>query len=165
MDGRVEAVIFASPKPVSRELLARAVGPECNLDLLIDDIRAELTGRPYELVAVAGGFQQRTRKRFAETIRAAVGLGDGARSLSCSRTMRRCRRQDSHSPQREERSGGMLEMIERYLPQDAAASCSIGSQGARPRLDVRWRWDAISRSMLRWIGAAPPSPDCRSIGS
>jgi segregation and condensation protein B len=80
--GRVEAVIFASPNPVSRELLARVVGPECNLDLLIDDIRAELSGRPYELVAVAGGFQHRTRKRFAETIRAAVGLGDGAMSLS-----------------------------------------------------------------------------------
>jgi hypothetical protein len=28
--GRVEAVIFASPTPVSREALARVVGPECN---------------------------------------------------------------------------------------------------------------------------------------
>jgi hypothetical protein len=44
--GRVEAVIFASPKPVSRETLARIVGPDCNLDLLIDYIRAELSGRP-----------------------------------------------------------------------------------------------------------------------
>jgi hypothetical protein len=44
--GRIEAVIFASPTPVSREALARVVGPDCNLDLLIDDIRAELADRP-----------------------------------------------------------------------------------------------------------------------
>ena len=79
--GRVEAVIFASPTPVSREALARVVGPDCNVDLLIDDIRAELADRPYDLVAVAGGFQHRTRKRFAETIRL-VGLADGVRSMS-----------------------------------------------------------------------------------
>ena len=80
--GRVEAGIFASPTPVSRGALAGVVGPDCNLDLLIDDIRAELANRPYDLVAVAGGFQHRTRKRFAETICASVALGDGVRSLS-----------------------------------------------------------------------------------
>jgi chromosome segregation and condensation protein ScpB len=80
--GRAEAVIFASPTPVSREALARVVGPDCNLDLLIDDIRAELVNRPYDLIAVAGGFHHRTRKRFAESIRASVGLADGVRSLS-----------------------------------------------------------------------------------
>jgi len=80
--GRVEAVIFASPTPVSREALARVVGPDCNLDLLIDDIRAELVNRPYDLVAVAGGFHHRTRKRFAETIRAVVALADGVTSMS-----------------------------------------------------------------------------------
>jgi chromosome segregation and condensation protein ScpB len=73
--GRVEAVIFASPEPVTREMLARVVGRDCSLDLLIDDIRAELTGRPYELVAVAGGWQHRTRKSFAEAIQVATGLG------------------------------------------------------------------------------------------
>ncbi|MFK8254128.1 SMC-Scp complex subunit ScpB [Ancylobacter terrae] len=73
--GRVEAVIFAAAEPVSREVLARVVGPACNLDLLIDDIRAELKGRPYELVAVAGGWQHRTRKGFAEAIRVATGQG------------------------------------------------------------------------------------------
>ena len=52
--GRVEAVIFASPAPVTREVLARVVGKGCNLDLVIDDIKEELRGRPYELVAVAG---------------------------------------------------------------------------------------------------------------
>ncbi|MFG1182854.1 SMC-Scp complex subunit ScpB [Xanthobacter versatilis] len=73
--GRVEAVIFASPVPVDREILARVVGRDCNLDLLIDDIRAELRGRPYELVAVAGGWQHRTRKSFSEAIQVATGLG------------------------------------------------------------------------------------------
>ena len=46
--GRVEAVIFASAEPVLRESLARVVGRGCNLDLIIDDIRDELSGRPYE---------------------------------------------------------------------------------------------------------------------
>lgn len=80
--GRVEAVIFASPEPVTREVLARVVGRDCSLDLIIDDIRAELRGRPYELVAVAGGWQHRTKKAFAEVIRTAIGVGDGARPLS-----------------------------------------------------------------------------------
>ncbi|GEC17154.1 SMC-Scp complex subunit ScpB [Nitrobacter winogradskyi] len=80
--GRVEAVIFASPAPVPREVLARVVGRECNLDLIIDDIRDALRGRPYELIAVAGGWQHRTRKMFAPAIRAATGLGDQVRPLS-----------------------------------------------------------------------------------
>ncbi|UFW92225.1 SMC-Scp complex subunit ScpB (plasmid) [Bradyrhizobium barranii] len=80
--GRVEAVIFASPAPVSREALARVVGRDCSIDLLIDDISDELRGRPYELVAVAGGWQHRTKKVFAEAIRTATGLGDQLRPLS-----------------------------------------------------------------------------------
>ncbi len=67
---RVEAVIFASTEPVSRETLARVVGRDCSIDLLIEDLIEELRGRPYELVSVAGGWQHRTRPRFAETIRA-----------------------------------------------------------------------------------------------
>lgn len=34
---RVEAVIFASAEPVGRETLARVVGKDCSIDLLIDD--------------------------------------------------------------------------------------------------------------------------------
>ena len=82
--GRVEAVIFASPEPVGREVLARVVGRECNLDLIIDDIRDELRGRPYELIAVAGGWQHRTKKGFADAIRAATGLGAETKPLSQS---------------------------------------------------------------------------------
>ena len=69
---RVEAVIFAASEPVSRETLARVVGRECSIVLLIDDLIEELRDRPYELVAVAGGWQHRTRTRFAETIHIAA---------------------------------------------------------------------------------------------
>ena len=51
--------------------LARLVGPRCNLDDLLKDIADELRARPYELVFVAGGWQFRTRPRFAGAIRAA----------------------------------------------------------------------------------------------
>ena len=71
--GRVEAVIFASAEPVLRENLARVVGRGCNLDLIIDDIRDELSGRPYELVSVAGGWSFRTKLGFGDAIRAAIG--------------------------------------------------------------------------------------------
>ena len=80
---RVEAVIFASAEPVSRETLARVVGKDCSIDLLIDDHIEELRDRPYELVAVAGGWQHRTRTRFAETIHASSApTRAGATALS-----------------------------------------------------------------------------------
>jgi segregation and condensation protein B len=80
--GRVEAVIFASPAPATREVLGRVVGKSCNLDLLIEDIREELRSRPYELVVVAGGWRHQTRKGFAEAIHAATGLADRVKELS-----------------------------------------------------------------------------------
>jgi hypothetical protein len=52
----VEAVIFASAEPVSRETLARVVGEDCSIDLLIDALVEALLDRPYELVSVAGGL-------------------------------------------------------------------------------------------------------------
>lgn len=80
---RVEAVIFASTEPVTRETLARVVGKDCSIDLLIEDLREELTGRPYELVSVAGGWQHRTRVRFSQTISASsVPTRGGAAVLS-----------------------------------------------------------------------------------
>jgi len=72
--GRVEAVIFAASSPVSREALARVVGEGCKLENLIDDLRDELKNRPYDLIAVAGGWQLRTRASFGDAIRAASGL-------------------------------------------------------------------------------------------
>ena len=70
---RVEAVIFAAPEPVTRELLSQIVGRECSIDLLIEDICNELAARPYEIVAVAGGWQFRTRPRQADMLKAAFG--------------------------------------------------------------------------------------------
>jgi segregation and condensation protein B len=70
---RVEAVIFAAPEPVTREILARLVGRDCSIDLLIEDIANELAARPYEIAAVAGGWQFRTRPRQAEVLNAAFG--------------------------------------------------------------------------------------------
>ncbi|MBB6414297.1 chromosome segregation and condensation protein ScpB [Mesorhizobium sangaii] len=87
--GRVEAVIFAANEPVTRSVLARVVGRNCNLELIIDDIRAELTGRPYELVAVAGGWQHRTKNAFGDVIHAAFGQqgGQGEKELSQSEAL------------------------------------------------------------------------------
>ncbi|QLF71525.1 SMC-Scp complex subunit ScpB (plasmid) [Peteryoungia desertarenae] len=66
---RVEAVLFASSEPVPREVLTRVVGRDCSVDLLIDDINAELDLRPYEIIRVAGGWQHRTKSRFGDTIK------------------------------------------------------------------------------------------------
>jgi segregation and condensation protein B len=75
--GRVEAAIFASSAPVPREKLAMLVGKACKLDELIADIADELRARPYDLAFVAGGYQLRTKPRYADAIRAA-----------CSRSLR-----------------------------------------------------------------------------
>lgn len=85
--GRIEAVIFASPEPVTRETLARVVGRDCNIDRVIDDIRAELRGRPYELISVAGGWQHRTRAAFAAAIRTASGVREKTVELSESEAL------------------------------------------------------------------------------
>jgi len=68
---RVEAAIFASPKPVPREALVRLVGESCRFDDLIADLIHELRGRPYDLALVAGGYRLQTKSRFAQAIRAA----------------------------------------------------------------------------------------------
>jgi len=74
--GRIEAVIFASASPVSREDLARVVGQGVSVDLLIEDIQAELRQRPYEVVAGANGWLIRTRVQFAQAIRVAADVNE-----------------------------------------------------------------------------------------
>ncbi len=78
---RVEAVIFAASAPVPRELLSRVIGRDCSIDLLIEDISSELSARPYEIVAVAGGWQFRTRPRQAEVLQAALGQGPASSGI------------------------------------------------------------------------------------
>ncbi|MER9856319.1 MULTISPECIES: SMC-Scp complex subunit ScpB [unclassified Mesorhizobium] len=84
---RVEATIFAASEPVPRETLARIVGTTCSIGLLIDDIREELRGRPYDLVAVACGWKHLTRPAYADAIRAAVGDGEKATDLTQSEVL------------------------------------------------------------------------------
>ena len=69
-------MLFASASPVGRDDLARVLGQEASVDMLIDDIQAELTGRPYELVQVSGGWMFRTKTQFADAIKAAADLGE-----------------------------------------------------------------------------------------
>lgn len=78
---RVEAVIFASAEPVGREALARVVGKDCSIDLLMDDLQEELRSRPYEIVFVAGGWQHRTRSRYAGAIQASAAPTRGAATM------------------------------------------------------------------------------------
>ena len=49
---------------------------EGTVEMLIEDIQAELTDRPYELAQVAGGWMFRTKTQFADAIKAAADLGD-----------------------------------------------------------------------------------------
>lgn len=73
---RIEALLFASASPVPREDLARVVGQGVSVDLLIDDLIADLEGRSFEVAKVAGGWMLRTRPAYATAIRAAADIGD-----------------------------------------------------------------------------------------
>ncbi|MEO9648754.1 MAG: SMC-Scp complex subunit ScpB [Roseobacter sp.] len=74
--GRIEAVLFASASPVGRDDLTRVVGQGASVEMLIEDIQAELVGRPYELVQVAGAWMFRTKTQFADAVKAAADLGN-----------------------------------------------------------------------------------------
>ena len=73
---RIEAVIFASASPVPREDLGRVVGQGASVDLLIEDLKAELVERPYEIACVADAWMLRTRPAYAPAIRAAADVGE-----------------------------------------------------------------------------------------
>lgn len=80
--GRIEAVLFASSQPVTREVLVGVVGRDCSVELLIEDIASELDDRPYEIARIAGGWQFRTRAGFADAIRAVRGEAGDTRPMS-----------------------------------------------------------------------------------
>jgi chromosome segregation and condensation protein ScpB len=73
---RIEAMLFASASPVPREDLARVVGQGVSVDLLIDDLLADLEGRSFELAKVASGWMLRSRPAYATVIRTAADVGD-----------------------------------------------------------------------------------------
>ncbi|MBU2937422.1 MULTISPECIES: SMC-Scp complex subunit ScpB [Pacificibacter] len=79
---RIEAVLFASASPVLREDLAKVVGQEASVDLLIEDLCADLAGRSFEIAKVVGGWMFRTRSAYAPAIRAAADLGEQRLDLS-----------------------------------------------------------------------------------
>lgn len=84
---RIEAVLFAAPQPVERPALARIVGREVSLDMLIEDIRADLKDKPYDVVRVAGGFQMRTRSSYASAIQASAALPERRLELTRNEAM------------------------------------------------------------------------------
>ena len=79
---RIEAVLFASATPVPREDLTRVVGQGVSVDLLVEDLAADLEGRAFEIAQVASGWMFRTRVAYAPSIRAAAHVGDQLLDLS-----------------------------------------------------------------------------------
>ena len=73
---RIEAVLFASASPVPREDLARVVGQRASVDLLVEDLIADLEGRSFEVASVPGGWILRTRPAYAAAILTAADVGD-----------------------------------------------------------------------------------------
>lgn len=84
---RIEAVLFAAPRPVEREALARVVGRDASIDLLIDDIREGLRGKPYDVVSIAGGWAFRTRTTYADAIATSAAVPDRAIDLTQNEAM------------------------------------------------------------------------------
>jgi segregation and condensation protein B len=79
---RIEAVLFASATPVTRDDLARIVGQGALVDLLIEDLALDLEDRPYEVAQVGNGWMLRTKPAYAPVIRAAADVGGQALNLS-----------------------------------------------------------------------------------
>ena len=79
---RIEAVLFASASPVARKDLGRVVGQGASVDLLIEDLAADLEGRSFEVTKVKGGWILRTRLAYGPSIRAASDVGDQLSDLN-----------------------------------------------------------------------------------
>lgn len=136
--------------------MARVVGRDCNLDLIIDDIREELRGRPYKLVKVAGGWQHRTRKSFGDAIWVATRLGDNLRPLSLSESLvLTCIAYDSD---------GRRVMLE-IAPAGREMLCKVTPDSALPI----WRPISARNVLNSWWTCWKPSPrrrpDARASGS
>ena len=68
---RVEAVLFAAARPVTRDVVARVVGRDC---ALIDDLKEDLRGRPIQLVRAGESFALHTRPAFGPAVRVAFDI-------------------------------------------------------------------------------------------
>ncbi len=69
-----EAVIFASPQPVSLRTLANLLPPETDVEAVLAALKALYEGRGVTLVEVAGGWQFRTAADLAQILRKIVEL-------------------------------------------------------------------------------------------
>lgn len=129
---RIEAVLFASASPVDREVLSRVVGQGANIDLLIDDIQADLKGKPYEITSVAGGWMFRTRPQYASAIRTAADIGEQQHSFT-------------------EEEMAVLSAVAYHQPIDRAGLADIFGKEINRDLLARLRYKGL-------IGNGPKSP-------
>ncbi len=129
---RIEAVIFASSKPIEREALLLVVGKGANIDLLIEDIQADLRAKPYEIVPIAGGWMFRTRSHYAAAIRTAADVGEQSHSFS-------------------EEEMGVLCAVAYHQPIDRAGLADIFGKEINRDLLSRLRYKGL-------IGNGPKSP-------
>jgi len=125
-------VLFASASPVGRDDLSRVVGQGASIEMLIEDIQAELTGRPYELVQVADGWMFRTRAQFADAIKTAADLGEQSLAFT-------------------EMEMGVLCAIAYHQPIDRAGLADIFGKEVNRDLLVRLRYKDL-------IASGPRSP-------
>ena len=130
--GRIEAVLFASTAPKGHNDLVGLVGQWASVDMLIDDIQAELSGRPYELVAVAGGWMFRTKPHYADAIVAATN-------------------RDARSQSFTEMEMAVLCAVAYHQPIDRAGLAAIFGQGVSRDLLARLRFKEL-------ITTGPRSP-------
>ena len=63
-------------------MLARVVGRDCALELLLDDLKEDLRGRPIDLVRAGESFTLHTRPAFGPAIRAAFDIPVHAKQLT-----------------------------------------------------------------------------------
>lgn len=81
---RVEATILPRASRSAERRWRLSSARDCSIDRLIDDIREELRGRPYDLVAVAHGWKHLPRPAHPDAIRAAAGSNEKTADLTQS---------------------------------------------------------------------------------
>lgn len=79
---RIEAVLFASASLVPCTDLALVVGQGASVDLLVEDLAADLEGRSFEVAQGTCGWMLRTRPAYAPAIRAAADVGEQVLDLN-----------------------------------------------------------------------------------
>lgn len=73
----VDALIFrAGSTPIDRATLLRAIGPDIDLDSILDELREQQAGRGFELVSVGQGWRYQTCVDLGPDIAEAAGLDE-----------------------------------------------------------------------------------------